>query len=174
MSISLPDEAYKAAKDVILDFYSKRTTIGFLLKSMALNEMALCLSHAINKYVETQDIDVSIFTILNEPITLIPFASIYEIFDINVFEGTLIATDINTWIYLNNIRADKKYFYIYDPVLFNGIQPKLLENIKNSNTIFFTRSKLFAKYIKERYNIKCVDIEVPNFEIPLIRKIINE
>lgn len=174
MRINLPEYTHQKIKDVLLNVYSERPSLGFIVNSMAINEIGLCLADSINKYIEKQDIEIAIFTILNEPITLVPMASIYKINNINTFFGKPIATDINTWIYLKNLRCDKKYFYIYDPIKFQFVSPKLLDEIRNSNTVFFTRSKVFSKYLKNNYKINCEELEVPNFEIPLIRKIINE
>lgn len=173
MSINLPEQALNAAKSVIIDYYSDRPSYGFLVSTMALTDLAVALSCSINKYVESRDIDISIFSSMNEPATIVPFASIFNISDINVFFGHLIATDIPTWIYLSNAQ-DNPIFYVFDPVKLNYANKRLIDQMKAKKTIFIARSEYHKKYLSTKFNITAHQVLVPDFEIPLFERIFNE
>lgn len=161
---------YKDKKSPKID---KHLAIGFILNNLGRNQVAYTCISAINRYNnDSFGLNLNIFFKEQETPCINPVCGRFHARDSLLFNGHLIATDLENVKILNGVHLSHKYFYINNlPSILNN--KHLSDPILKDKTITkFCRSKDYRdELLKLQYDIS--DCVVEDFNMNQILELIN-
>ncbi len=152
----LPIAAQEAAKKTIFSDFPQVPKLGFVLHNLFTSEIAAKTILTSNLLLEENPyVDISLFYMDKRLPIITPKFAIYSSNEINVYSGTLVATDITSWQASLNSPSLSKYLYLYD-VNMAAMAPKdLIKKVNDSNFKIISRTPKHIDYLKKLgYNME--------------------
>ena len=154
--------------------YTSYKGMAFVSPYLSASQTALEMIIKMNDYVQNDPYhEVCLYSGSKDSPILMPNSAVFNSLDIRDHEGPLIAIDPHSWIIATTFHTGQNYYYIYDPLLLKYIPKSDLDRMVKSDTVFFTRSDAHGKFLKKNFNLDTIKVRVPNFDMDIIKEIVN-
>lgn len=152
--------------------YGKILPIGILLESCGNEQLYFYLTMKLSNFLNARgDVEYSIFNVSDDKPILWPQTAIFNTNALNTYNGNIVATSLNTANLALNLSNDK-YLYVYNVLELNALTQDDVKLLTERFKIF-TRNENYAKFLSERYTIRCCNTYVPDGNPDIIAKIIE-
>lgn len=150
--------------------------LGFVVDDLGASQVSYLLIKNTNDFLEKRhDVNINLFFEDNFIPCLEPKFARFNTYDAFVFDGTLIATSLNTALTIKNFTRAKRFFYINDLEYLrkNVDQNEWKDILCDNNIVKFTRCDDYRTYlILQGYNIHPIVVE--DFNLDKILEVIND
>lgn len=164
----------KEAQGTLNHLYTPYSGMGFIVPYLSGSQTALSLIQNVNEFMESDPyFEISIYSASKDLPIMVPNCAVYNPLDVRDNEGPLIAVEPMGCQALVTMYHGPKYYYAYNPLLLLYIPKPELERIVQAGVKFFTRSDAHAKFLKKNLNLDTISIRVPDFDITIIKEIVN-
>lgn len=144
----------KEAKRGGFDLDNGHKRVAFIVDSMLNDQNTYNIIIETNKFLaDNFGTDVSIFYVNNAPSFMVPLFAIYSCRDIRGYQGSLIATSLETAEKLKNANTAKRYYFVNDLKDLND-RPDAVENLKKNNVLFITPNEEYSRYLEKAFGVK--------------------
>ncbi len=169
MPKNLPENVLESAKCTIKEQYTTFNGIGVVISKLSQTQMSYVLLNNLFTHFDLRPYDeVCIYNLQPGLPMMTPHCAVFTGNDIASHIGPLVCTDVMSWQACRLANDADVYYYVYDPMLLKGLQPKDLQTIRKSNTTFIARTKEHKEMLKKDLNIITHNTLVYNFDLHLM------
>lgn len=173
--MELPKEAQKAAKHTIEHLYGNNSRVSVVLSNLNAGEIPYVVIQEINRILDSRwDLSVTLYY-CNEAYPLeLPLCGMMPINYINQDYGTIVSVDPFGWHMSQICRRSRHIHFCYDPNLFLFIDEKLLQKIRESDTIIVCRSSEHRNLLEQKFNLKTNSQIIRDFNLEKLCRISDQ